>query len=95
MRRRQPTASARDADPRPRKNVLECLLARRELSDLPLVFVCHSLGGLVVKQVLRAADRRRVYGTAEARALLDSVKGIVFIATSASLDLCSFKPGNA
>ena len=33
------------------KNVLECLLGQHELRDLPLVFVCHSLGGLVIKQV--------------------------------------------
>jgi pimeloyl-ACP methyl ester carboxylesterase len=62
------------------KNVLECLLGRRELSGAPLVFVCHSLGGLVVKQVLRAADGRRAY-SAETQALLDSVRGVVFIAT--------------
>jgi tetratricopeptide (TPR) repeat protein/pimeloyl-ACP methyl ester carboxylesterase len=62
------------------KNVLERLLGQRELKNLPLVFVCHSLGGLVVKQVLRAADGRRAYN-AETQALLDSVKGVVFIAT--------------
>jgi hypothetical protein len=63
------------------KNVLECVLGQRELRGLPLVFVCHSLGGLVVKQALRAADGRRAYGDPEAKAFLDSVKGIVFIAT--------------
>jgi tetratricopeptide (TPR) repeat protein len=62
------------------KNVLECLLGRRELRGVPLVFVCHSLGGLVVKQVLRAADGRRAY-SAETQAFLASVKGVVFIAT--------------
>ena len=62
------------------KNVLECLLGCRELRSVPLVFVCHSLGGLVVKQVLRAADGRRAY-SAETQALLASVKGVVFIAT--------------
>ena len=34
----------------------------------------------MVKQALRAADGRRAY-SAEAQAFLDSVKGIVFIAT--------------
>jgi tetratricopeptide (TPR) repeat protein len=62
------------------KNVLECLLGCRELRDAPLVFVCHSLGGLVVKQVLRAADGRRAYSP-ETQAFLASVKGVVFIAT--------------
>ena len=62
------------------KNVLECVLGRGELRGAPLVFACHSLGGLVVKQVLRAADGRRAY-SAETQAFLDSVKGVVFIAT--------------
>jgi len=62
------------------KNVLECVFGRRELRDAPIVFVCHSLGGLVVKQALRAADGRRAH-SAEAQALLDAVKGVVFIAT--------------
>ena len=62
------------------KNVLECVLGRGELRGAPLVFACHSLGGLVVKQVLRAADGRRAY-SAETQVFLDSVKGVVFIAT--------------
>jgi pimeloyl-ACP methyl ester carboxylesterase len=63
------------------KNVLECLLGQRELKGLPLVFVCHSLGGLVVKQVLRTADDRRANGAVAETAFLDSIKGVVFIAT--------------
>jgi triacylglycerol esterase/lipase EstA (alpha/beta hydrolase family) len=46
----------------------------------PFVFVCHSLGGLVVKQAIRTADSRRAYST-ETVAFLDTVKGVVFIAT--------------
>jgi hypothetical protein len=56
------------------------LLGEPGLKGVPLVFVCHSLGGPVMKQVLRAADGRRAYGLAEA-AFRDSVKGVVFIAT--------------
>ena len=63
------------------KNVIECLLGARELKDVPLVFICHSLGGLIVKQLLRAADARRSYGDMEAASLIERVKGVVFIAT--------------
>jgi hypothetical protein len=79
MRRLQRIGTAMPIQDRA-KNVLECLLGRRELRGASLVFVCHSLGGLVVKQVLRAADGRRAY-SAETQAFLDSVKGLVFIAT--------------
>jgi pimeloyl-ACP methyl ester carboxylesterase len=61
------------------RNVLEALLSERELKGKALAFVCHSLGGLVIKQVLRVADGRR--SDATARALVDSVKGVVFFAT--------------
>jgi tetratricopeptide (TPR) repeat protein len=61
-------------------NVLERLLGEPELRGRPLVFICHSLGGLVVKQVIRAAAGRRAYSAADA-AFLDTVKGVVFIAT--------------
>jgi tetratricopeptide (TPR) repeat protein len=62
------------------RNVLELLLGERGLRDLPLIFVCHSLGGLLVKQVLRVVHDRSSYD-AEALRLLASVKGVVFIAT--------------
>lgn len=62
------------------KNVLECLLGERGLRESPLVFVCHSLGGLVLKQVLRTAVDRLAYSPADAT-FLDAVYGVVFIGT--------------
>ena len=58
-------------------NVLAELVAER-LDERPLVFVCHSLGGLIVKQALRiAADQP---GTPMGR-ILDRTQGVVFLAT--------------
>ena len=62
------------------KNVLECILGEHGLDGPPLIFVCHSLGGLVVKQLLRVADGRRAYSP-EAEAILTAMKGVVFLAT--------------
>jgi alpha-beta hydrolase superfamily lysophospholipase len=68
-------------------NVLAELVAER-LDERPLVFVCHSLGGLVVKQVLRiAADQP---GTPMGR-ILDRTQGVVFLATpNAGSDLATW-----
>lgn len=63
------------------KNILELLLSERHLAGCPIVFVCHSLGGLLIKQVLRAADGRQAYKDDETRKFLAAVRGIVFIAT--------------
>ena len=60
--------------------VLETLLSEPELADTPIAFVCHSLGGLVVKQMLREADGQRER-RAEVGALVDQVKAVVFFAT--------------
>jgi hypothetical protein len=58
-------------------SVLATLVANR-LDAKPLVFVCHSLGGLVIKQLLRiAAD---ALGTPEGR-ILDQTQGVVFLGT--------------
>jgi hypothetical protein len=58
-------------------NVSATLIADR-IDELPIVFVCHSLGGLVVKQLLRLAAEQR---SGHAARLLDQTEGIVFLAT--------------
>ncbi|MDZ4067239.1 MAG: hypothetical protein U1E06_10395 [Tabrizicola sp.] len=62
------------------ENILAVLKCRNALLGAPIAFICHSLGGLVLKQVLRAAqeeaDRDRC-----ARQLLDQIAQVVFIAT--------------
>lgn len=61
-------------------NVLNTLINARELGDSPITLICHSLGGLIIKQVMLALkeqeDRRQ-----EATALLERIRQIVFIAT--------------
>lgn len=54
------------------------LLDANDIGQRPLVFVAHSLGGLVVKQLLRHADG---YGQPAWQALLGRVRGVCFLAT--------------
>lgn len=49
-----------------------------DLGKRPLIFVCHSYGGLLLKQILRIAQES---SNQEYRRLAESTKGIVFIAT--------------
>src|SRR4051794_27595558 len=53
-------------------------LEAEDLGGRPIVFVCHSLGGLLVKQVLRTGE---TLGQAEWRDIVRQVRGIVFLAT--------------
>ncbi|HEX4893685.1 MAG TPA: FxSxx-COOH system tetratricopeptide repeat protein, partial [Hyphomicrobiaceae bacterium] len=62
------------------ENVLATLLAQPALCNGPIAFVAHSLGGLVVKQVLREAFEQRERDPA-ARRFLDQVSQVCFIAT--------------
>jgi len=58
-------------------SILATLVADH-LDTRPLVFICHSLGGLVLKQLLRiTADSR---GRPEGR-ILENTRGVVFLGT--------------
>lgn len=54
------------------------LLNENELGARPLIFVTHSMGGLVVKQMLRNACD---YGNPEWKQILGQTKGIVYLST--------------
>jgi hypothetical protein len=53
-------------------------LQTRELADGPIVFICHSLGGLLIKQLLRHASemQNEVW-----RKIANQTKAVVFLAT--------------
>jgi hypothetical protein len=53
--------------------------ALRASGDTPIVFVCHSLGGLVKKLVL-TADRDRGQDAQKGKCL-DRIRGVVFLAS--------------
>jgi CRP-like cAMP-binding protein len=48
------------------------------LGTRPVIFVCHSLGGLLVKQMLRCAHD---FGNADYRRIADQTKAIIFLST--------------
>ena len=54
------------------------VLDSHEIGDRPLIFITHSLGGLLVKQMLRHAWD---YGTPEWKLIVEQTKGIVFLST--------------
>jgi tetratricopeptide (TPR) repeat protein len=60
-------------------NVLRTLLNEPALATGPICFVCHSLGGLVVKQVLRSAKEQTSDG--KIADLLNRTRQVLFIAT--------------
>lgn len=52
-------------------------LKNAKVGSYPIMFVCHSLGGLVVKQILRNCSDRKD----KARSIFDETKGVIFLAT--------------
>ncbi|MGD1908605.1 MAG: esterase/lipase family protein [Leptolyngbyaceae cyanobacterium] len=58
-------------------NVLETF-ANKRIGQRPLVFITHSLGGLLAKQLLRNAND---FGTDRQRRVVAQTKGLVFLAT--------------
>ncbi len=54
------------------------MLQTQELGQRPIVFICHSLGGLLVKQMLRHAGD---FGDPTWKAIQEQTRGIVFLST--------------
>jgi hypothetical protein len=61
-----------------RGNQMLDLLSIEGLGRRPLAFITHSMGGIVVKQILRNADS---FGVKRYEAILAQTRGIAFIAT--------------
>jgi pimeloyl-ACP methyl ester carboxylesterase len=61
-------------------NILARVLAEPALAREPLILIGHSLGGLIIKQLLRTADSMASY-RADAGNLLQSVEKVAFLAT--------------
>lgn len=62
------------------KNLLALLLAEPELQSGELILVGHSLGGLVIKQILRIAEGEQ-YADARAKSFIGRVHRVSFLAT--------------
>ena len=62
------------------KNLLARLLVERDLQEGPLILIGHSLGGLVIKHLLRTAESESHKRTSAA-SLIQRVKKVAFLAT--------------
>jgi pimeloyl-ACP methyl ester carboxylesterase len=61
-------------------NILERVLAKHDLQTGQVILIGHSLGGLVIKQLLRTAESKARYG-ADAARFLERVEKVAFLAT--------------
>lgn len=60
-------------------NIFERIVKTKELHEGELIFICHSLGGLIVKQVLRIANEQ--VKNIPAQEFVGRVSGVAFLAT--------------
>ncbi|MCI0466561.1 MAG: putative lipase [Beijerinckiaceae bacterium] len=60
--------------------ILDCLLAKPELRSGPLYLIGHSLGGLVIKHLIRTAEGD-AFSRADAKLFLERLEKVVFLAT--------------
>jgi hypothetical protein len=61
-----------------RANNILALLDANKFGELPLILICHSLGGIVAKQMLRSAT---TLGNTHWKQLSEKIAGIVFLST--------------
>ncbi|QFI38802.1 hypothetical protein FR932_13545 [Moritella marina ATCC 15381] len=60
-------------------NIFERIIVTKELLEGELIFICHSLGGLIVKQIVRIANEQVKNNLAQE--FIGRVSGIAFLAT--------------
>jgi triacylglycerol esterase/lipase EstA (alpha/beta hydrolase family) len=60
--------------------IFERLLSKPELRDGPIYLIGHSLGGLVIKELIRTAEGD-AFMRGEAKQFLERIEKIVFLAT--------------
>lgn len=70
------------------KDLLEAVWNKRQTgaSDRPLIFICHSLGGIVVKSALIHSSTATVESSSHLRSIELSTAGVLFFGTPQSGD---------